>query len=204
MSTTIVNGHQAALYVSSQTRTGPGSAIRADRWLSWRLANGRYINVWEEGADDSALRDFVATFTEGPAVQLPRSPTIEATVPGLTELSISEGGAGGAVDAILSLCPPGTATATDTLDGDPAPLTCIQVSASRSQAERIGLGRGDGSYGTTKYDGTDVRTAANGMSAWAVSDGDTDDALGRSVNWSPHLSPIDLAALLMSVAYPRG
>lgn len=107
-----VAGHSAWLDTAPDGAVDAMGLPAAQR-ISWKLADGRYIHVWDIGSQasgaspEAAVLDFAAGIADTP-MTLPRALGLGATLPGLTvDSSMNMPVVGGLTPEYLMLCPAG-------------------------------------------------------------------------------------------------
>ena len=102
-----VAGHAAVL--THQSSTAWTGIFGGDRWLTWKLTDGRFVHAWVGAEDDNTLLAFASGLLEQPTV-FTRHIQVGATLPGYTVEGIQELGRAGVLDsAQVYLCPVGLA-----------------------------------------------------------------------------------------------
>ena len=107
---TTIAGHPAV--ISDVPNSTWSSLTPIERWVTWRLTDGRYIHVWANAHpdNDADLLAFAAGIVQRPT-EFARHMTVGVTAPGFTVEGIAELGSPGYLDAaVVDLCPSGTTT----------------------------------------------------------------------------------------------
>lgn len=85
------------------------SGVEADRWVTWRLADGRYARVWKAGARSDQLEALAATFADTPYT-FPAVMKVGLAPEGDAPVAAAKVGNPQSLQfASTTLCPPGAA-----------------------------------------------------------------------------------------------
>lgn len=143
-----VAGHAAVL--THQSSTAWTGTFGGDRWLTWKLADGRFVHAWVGADDDNTLLAFAAGLLEEPTV-FTRHVQVGVTLPGYTVEGFQELGRAGVLDsAQVYLCPIGLA---DVFTSDSTPK-CLNVFVGNGDKLTV---RASGFIRTVPVDGVAVR-----------------------------------------------
>lgn len=171
------------------------AGVGSDRWITWRIPDGRFAHVWKAGATSDELAAFAATFTEGPVSFAPVM-AVGLAPNGMTITATSKVSTPGSLwFASTTLCPADT-TLTDPF-GAPEEPACLALLLFRSDyVERTGAGD---TQQRIPVGDLDVHVIPVIHQAYATVD-DTIAilALGPS---DPPIEPTDLAAIIASVQF---
>jgi len=192
-----VGGHPAVLSVGAPAAD---SGILSNRWVSWRLRDGRYVHAWSAGPGANELTTFAGGLAERNQV-LPRRIVLGMTLPGLTVESVHHHGHDSNDQPTLNLdwitlCP---TTQSPQDHSERAADSCITVSIAHGESvdREIGVMGVDGGVVTLTVGGQNIYTAKN--EAHLHVDG-KNGPFGVNV-WSPDRNPQDLALIALSVRF---
>ncbi len=134
-----VGSHPATL--TSGVWTDPDlTGIPANSWLTWRLAEGRFVQVWKRDAGPGQLMAFANTLVERDS-PLPVVAEANVTLPDFDRevLFYEHDAAGSTGSAGVQLCPSSTRLTVGTA-GQPAETTgaeCLQIGALFGDAAQV-------------------------------------------------------------------
>ena len=186
-----VGGHPAVLSVGAPAA---GSGILSNRWISWRLHDGRYVHAWSAGASVDELTTFAGDLAERNQV-LPRRIVLGVTLPGLTAESVHHGNDPAALNLDqITLCP---TTQSPQDQSEQAVNRCIMVGIAHGESIDQSVGIMGGGGETLTVGGQKIYTAGN--SAYVHVD-NKNGPFGVNV-WSPDRKPQDLALIASSVRF---
>lgn len=112
-----------AAVLTHQSSTAWTGIFGGGRWLTWKLADGRFVHAWVGADDDNTLLAFAAGLLERPTV-FTRYVQVGVTLPGYTVEGFQELGRAGVLEsAQVYLCPVGLA---DVFGSDSTPK-CLNV-----------------------------------------------------------------------------
>lgn len=177
-------------------RRSPGSRQRilSNRWISWRLHDGRYVHVWSAGASVDELTTFAGDLAERNQV-LPRRIVLGVTLPGLTAESVHHGNDPAALNLDqITLCP---TTQSPQDQSEQAVNRCLMVGIAHGESIDQSIGMMGGGVETLTVGAQKIYTAGN--SAYVHVD-NKNGPFGINV-WSPDQKPQDLALIASSVRF---
>lgn len=170
------------------------SGVEADRWVTWRLADGRYARVWQAGARSDRLEALAATFTDTPY-----------TFPAVMKVGLAPDGDAPAAAAKVgnprslqfastTLCPAGAAAA-GALGGNVTAPSCVLVTVfDATNLLQFGMGSRERKITAA---GLEVHVFPDDHSAYAK----MNDRLAVTALGPPGLTDRQLAAIIASVQF---
>lgn len=169
------------------------TGVESDRWVTWRVPDGRYAHLWKADATSEELIDMAATVVDQPISFHPVM-AVGLAPGGFSPVAMSKADNPNSLQfASVTLCPPGTELA-DPFEGDPGTACILTAIFSSSDIARVGQGAPEQRMNAG---GRDVHIVPSQHLAYAVvSDKLAVVAIGPS---NADIEPAQISALIASV-----